>query len=62
MHSLQLFPFLIFLSSFSTVISFHKNIIWHNCILIKAATEWSVFASGVDLGRFRVLSGAPDRC
>ena len=30
-------------------------------ILTKAATGWSVFASGVDLGRSRVLSGPPDR-
>ena len=27
----------------------------------KAATGWSVFASGVDLGRSRVLSGPPNR-
>ena len=26
----------------------------------KAATGWSVFVSGVDLGRSRVLSGPPD--
>ena len=32
-----------------------------NIIKTKAATGWSVFASGVDLGRSRVLSGPPDR-
>ena len=29
-------------------------------VLSKAATGWSVFASGVDFRR--VLSGPPDRC
>ena len=28
-------------------------------VYCKAATGWSVFASGVDLGRSRVLSGPP---
>ena len=30
-------------------------------LIIKAATGWSVFVSGVDLGRSRVLSGPADR-
>ena len=34
----------------------------HTLILGKAAIEWSVFVSGVDLRRSRVLSGPPDRC
>ena len=32
---------------------------YNNNTINKAATGWSVFASGVDLGRSQVLSGPP---
>ena len=31
-------------------------------VLTKAVTGWSIFASGVDLGRSQVLSSPLDRC
>ena len=39
--------------------SMWKNLAFN--VKYKPATGWSVFASGVHLGRSRVLSGPPDR-